>query len=159
MIELLKAGTPVRPLVFAALEWGGSEDAFYDLLPSPTISTPGDVIQLNSALNVAAFKKRTMRVERLLKLGADVNAHLFYSSRGNTALHHVCANDDLATLRVILNAGGSVDVRTRNFDGKTPLDLVTTESPEMRSLLEAQLRSNTTDDGELIVYFAQMGRP
>ena len=117
----------VAPLVCAA---HGGMACFDELLAGGARCDPGILAR---CLNFACHASETAMVERLLGLGADVQAE----ACGQTALHAAVEGRDVAVVDRILAAGGRVDSHDRR--GRTPLHLaaVIREVPLLQRLVEA----------------------
>jgi ankyrin repeat protein len=108
--ELLSAGVPIDAPIAATL---GDVDALRRLLPE---TSPEDI---TLALGLAVINRRHEAVRLTLEAGADVNAFLPIHSH-STPLHQAAANDDVAMIELLLQAGARSDVNDTLWDG-TPL--------------------------------------
>lgn len=144
----------VAPLVDAA---SGGVACFDELLAA---GAGFDAGILAHCLNFACHRSEMAMVERLIGLGADVNAE----ACGETALHAAVDGRYVATVERILAAGARVDVRDRH--GRTPLHVAAMirDVPLLRRLVEAGADLHAVDlDGatalDLVVRRAALADP
>ena len=90
------------------------------------IMAGADVNAINhgeTALHQAVRNKNSYLVQLLVTAGAKVNIQ--DESYGNTPLHYAAYNSDRQSLNILTNAQG--DMRIKNFEGRTPAQVVMTE--------------------------------
>jgi ankyrin repeat protein len=133
-------GTEALSMALAGAAKGGHLDLCRRLLDSGALINGKTGRDQNTPLMLALSAPSHAVTEMLLARGADVTATNRY---GTLALHFAVGyGASLETIRLVLNAGASAHVATKNKNGRSPLDVAAACGREDATalLLEFQTR-------------------